>query len=275
MRPRGPGRIELRDVTIRFGKNGDGVEAVRRLSFEVAGGEFVCLLGPSGCGKSTALNAMAGFIRPSEGAVAVDGEPVLRPGADRGMVFQHHSLFPWKTVLGNVEFGLKMRGMGSIERTGLARTYLHAVGLAGFERHYPAQLSGGMQQRVGLARVLVNNPRVMLMDEPFGALDSQTRLLMQELLLQIWQEVRTTIVFVTHDIDEAVFMADRIFLMTSRPGQIKAELKVDLPRPRTAEMMTEPAFGNLKRQCLGIVREESLRAMGPVVTTLSALRRPD
>jgi NitT/TauT family transport system ATP-binding protein len=189
------------------------------------------------------------------------------------MVFQHHSLFPWKTVLANVEFGLKMRGVGSMERTGLARTFLHAVGLGGFEKHYPSQLSGGMQQRVGIARVLVNYPSVMLMDEPFGALDAQTRLMMQELLLGIWHEVRTTVVFVTHDIDEAVFMGDRIFVMTSRPGQIKAELKVDLPRPRTPEMMTDPAFADLKRQCLAMVREESLRAMGPLPTSLAALRR--
>jgi NitT/TauT family transport system ATP-binding protein len=257
-----PGRIVLDDVGVSFGGNGNRVEAVQHISFEIASGEFVCLLGPSGCGKSTLLNAMAGFIQPSSGSLTVDGEPVLRPAADRGMVFQHHSLFPWKTVLANVEFGLKMRGQGQHQRRGRARTFLHMVGLGGFERHYPVQLSGGMQQRVGIARVLVNEPRVMLMDEPFGALDAQTRLMMQELLLEIWQEVRTTVVFVTHDIDEAIFMADRIFVMTSRPGEIKAEVKVPLPRPRTPEVMTSPVFSELKRQCMAMVREESLRAMG-------------
>lgn len=257
-----PGRIALDDVAIEFGAGEARVEAVRRISLEIESGEFVCLLGPSGCGKSTLLNAMAGFIRPSAGSLTVDGETVLQPAADRGMVFQHHSLFPWKTVLANVEFGLKMRGLGQHQRRGLARTFLHMVGLAGFERHYPAQLSGGMQQRVGIARVLVNEPRVMLMDEPFGALDAQTRLMMQELLLEIWQEVKTTVVFVTHDIDEAVFMADRIFVMTSRPGEIKAEVKVPLPRPRSPEVLTSPAFSELKRQCMAMVREESLKTMG-------------
>jgi NitT/TauT family transport system ATP-binding protein len=268
------GHIVLNDVGITFGRNGDRVDAVRHISFEVAGGEFVCLLGPSGCGKSTLLNAMAGFILPTTGSLTVDGEPVLRPAADRGMVFQYHSLFPWKTVLANVEFGLKMRGIGSHERTGIARTFLHAVGLGGFEKHYPAQLSGGMQQRVGIVRVLVNNPRVLLMDEPFGALDAQTRLMMQELLLGIWQEVRTTIVFVTHDIDEAIFMADRIVVMTSPPGEVKAEVKVNLPRPRTHEMIADAVFADLKRECLTMVREESLKAMGPLPTSsLVALRR--
>jgi len=261
-----PGRIVLEGVGISFGRNGNHVEAVRRISFEIGSGEFVCLLGPSGCGKSTLLNAIAGFVHPTEGSLTVDREPVLRPAADRGMVFQHHSLFPWKTVLANVEFGLKMRGIGQHTRRGLARTFLHMVGLGGFEHHYPAQLSGGMQQRVGIARVLVNEPRVMLMDEPFGALDAQTRLMMQELLLEIWQEVKTTVVFVTHDIDEAVFMADRIFVMTSRPGEIKAEIKVQLPRPRSPEVMTSPAFSELKRQCMAMVREESLKAMGGAVS---------
>jgi NitT/TauT family transport system ATP-binding protein len=267
------GRIALQGVAIEFGAGDARVEAVRRISLEIESGEFVCLLGPSGCGKSTLLNAIAGFLHPSAGSLTVDGEPVLRPAADRGMVFQHHSLFPWKTVLANVEFGLKMRGLGQHQRQGLARTFLAMVGLAGFERHYPAQLSGGMQQRVGIARVLVNEPRVMLMDEPFGALDAQTRLMMQELLLEIWQEVRTTVVFVTHDIDEAVFMADRIFVMTSRPGEIKAEVKVQLPRPRSPEVMTSPAFSELKRQCMAMVREESLKTMGGALTPGRAWRR--
>ena len=260
-----PGRIVLEGVGISFGRNGNHVEAVRRISFEIGSGEFVCLLGPSGCGKSTLLNAIAGFIHPTEGSLTVDGEPVLRPAADRGMVFQHHSLFPWKTVLANVEFGLKMRGLNASEREARVRPWLERLRIAQYRNRRVDQLSGGMQQRVGIARVLVNEPRVMLMDEPFGALDAQTRLMMQELLLEIWQEVKTTVVFVTHDIDEAVFMADRIFVMTSRPGEIKAEVKVQLPRPRSPEVMTSPAFSELKRQCMAMVREESLKAMGGAV----------
>jgi len=223
------GRIDLEDVRIAFGGNGHTVEAVQRFSLTTRPGEFVALLGPSGCGKSTVLNAVAGFVRPLEGQVLVDGEPVARPGADRGMVFQQHSLFPWKTVVENVEFGLKMRGVGRTERNSAARTYLHLVGLGGFENAYPAQLSGGMQQRVGIARVLVNRPRVMLMDEPFAALDAQTRLTMQELLLAVWQEVRTTVLFVTHDIDEALFLSDRVAVMTARPGRLRDVVDVPLP----------------------------------------------
>jgi NitT/TauT family transport system ATP-binding protein len=247
-----------------FGRNGRAVEAVRRFTLLTAPGEFVALLGPSGCGKSTVLNAVAGFVRPTAGRVVVDGEPVTGPGADRGMVFQQHSLFPWKTVLGNVEFGLKMRGTGRTERTSQARTYLNLVGLAGFERAYPGELSGGMQRRVGLARVLVNRPRVMLMDEPFGALDAQTRLTMQELLLSVWREVRTTVLFVTHDIDEALFLADRVAVMTARPGQIRDLIEVKLPRPRAAEVIATPEFMALKARALAQVREESAQALrGP------------
>jgi NitT/TauT family transport system ATP-binding protein len=255
------GRIEIRDLGIAFGRDGHAVEAVRDFGLATRAGEFVALLGPSGCGKSTVLNAVAGFVRPSAGRVLVDGEPVKGPGADRGMVFQQHSLFPWKTVVGNVEFGLKMRGVGSVERRGAARTYLGLVGLGGFEHAYPAELSGGMQQRVGIARVLVNRPRVMLMDEPFAALDAQTRLTMQELLLGVWQEVRTTVLFVTHDIDEALFLADRVVVMTARPGMVRDVVEVDLARPRAPEVTTTPEFAALKARVFGQVREESRRAM--------------
>jgi len=253
------GRIDLEDVRIAFGGNGHTVEAVQRFSLTTRPGEFVALLGPSGCGKSTVLNAVAGFVRPLEGQVLVDGEPVARPGADRGMVFQQHSLFPWKTVVENVEFGLKMRGVGRTERNSAARTYLHLVGLGGFENAYPAQLSGGMQQRVGIARVLVNRPRVMLMDEPFAALDAQTRLTMQELLLAVWQEVRTTVLFVTHDIDEALFLSDRVAVMTARPGRLRDVVDVPLPRPRAPEITTAPEFMRLKAHVFAQVREEALR----------------
>jgi NitT/TauT family transport system ATP-binding protein len=260
----GTGRIEITDLGIVFGRDGRRVEAIRRFTLMTTPGEFVALLGPSGCGKTTVLNAVAGFVQPTVGRVTVDGEPVAEPGADRGMVFQQHSLFPWKTVLANVEFGLKMRGIGSIERTAQARRYLNLVGLAGFERAYPGELSGGMQQRVGIARVLVNRPRVMLMDEPFGALDAQTRLAMQELLLGVWREVRTTVLFVTHDIDEAIFLADRVAVMTARPGQIRDVVSVKLPRPRPAEVIATAEFMSLKARVLAQVREESGRAwIGP------------
>src|SRR5439155_5622164 len=181
----------------------------------------------------------------------------------RGMVFQQHSLFPWKTVLGNVEFGLKMRGVGKSERTSRARDYLNLVGLSGFERAYPGELSGGMQQRVGIARALVNRPRVLLMDEPFGALDAQTRLAMQELLLDVWREVRTTVIFVTHDIDEALFLADRVVVMTARPGEIRDVVTVKLARPRAAEVIATAEFMALKARVFAQVREESARALGP------------
>jgi NitT/TauT family transport system ATP-binding protein len=254
------GRIEITDLGIVFGHDGRKVEALRRFALMTTPGEFVTLLGPSGCGKTTVLNTVAGFVQPTVGRVVVDGAPVTEPGADRGMVFQQHSLFPWKTVLANVEFGLKMRGIGSRERTAQARRYLDLVGLAGFERAYPGELSGGMQQRVGIARVLVNRPRVMLMDEPFGALDAQARLAMQELLLGVWREVRTTVLFVTHDIDEAIFLADRVAVMTARPGQLRDLMPVKLARPRPAEVIASPEFMALKARVLAQVREESGRA---------------
>lgn len=255
------GQVTLRDVSITFSRAGESVDAVRDVSFTVEPGEFVALLGASGCGKSTLLNTVAGFITPSHGQVCVDGEPVTKPGADRGMVFQQHALFPWKTVQENVEFGLKMRKMPRKERQETARMFLDLVGLDGFGASYPAQLSGGMQQRVGLARVLVNQPRVMLMDEPFAALDAQSRLLMQELLLHIWQEIRTTVLFVTHDVDEAIFLSDRIMVMSARPGRIKRELQVPLARPRTPEMSAGETYMRLKLNALAAIREESLRTM--------------
>jgi sulfonate transport system ATP-binding protein len=257
------GRIEITDLGVTFGSNGRTVEAVRRFTLMTTPGEFVALLGPSGCGKTTVLNAVAGFVEPTAGRVSVDGELVTRPGADRGVVFQQHSLFPWKTVLGNVEFGLKMRGVGGPERTSQARTYLNLVGLAGFEHAYPGELSGGMQQRVGIARALVNRPRVMLMDEPFGALDAQTRLTMQELLLGVWREVGTTILFVTHDIDEAIFLADRVAVMTTRPGQVRDLVTVKLARPRAVEVIATSEFMALKARVFAQVREESARGLGP------------
>ena len=251
------GRVDIQHVSITYTRGKQTVQAVQDVTLTIHPGEFVALLGASGCGKSTLLNAVAGFLKPTQGEILVDGEPVTAPGIDRGMVFQQHALFPWKTVEENVAFGLKMRGVPSYERQAQVRTFLHLVGLEDVTQAYPAQLSGGMQQRVGLARVLINQPRVMLMDEPFGALDAQSRVLMQELLLHLWHEVRTTVLFVTHDVDEAIFLADRIAIMRARPGRLKQELEVPLPRPRTLEIATDDTFIRLKREALTSIRAEA------------------
>ncbi|MEI9901770.1 MAG: ABC transporter ATP-binding protein [Hyphomicrobium sp.] len=225
------GLIELRDVGIKLGAGERAFEAVSDVTLSIGPGEFVCLIGPSGCGKSTLLGALAGHVPVSRGELRVDGKPVEGPHPDRGIVFQHHTLFPWKSVRENVAFGPKMRGVRRAERRRQAEEMLELVGLKDFANRYPKQLSGGMQQRVEIARVLVNRPRLLLMDEPFGALDALTRMHMQELLLDIWSKVRTTIVFVTHDIDEALFLADRVLVMSTRPGRIIEELKVSFRRP--------------------------------------------
>jgi NitT/TauT family transport system ATP-binding protein len=251
------GAIELRGVDIHFGDGKTAVSAVSQLDLDVAPGQFVSILGPSGCGKSTLIGAIAGFTPLSAGELRVDGRAVTAPGPERGVVFQHHTLFPWKTVLQNVEFGLKMRGAAPRERRETARAMLDSVGLADFAQHYPWQLSGGMQQRVSLARVLVNRPRVTLMDEPFCALDAQTRLSMQELLLALWHDYHITVVFVTHDVDEAIFLSDRIVVLSERPGRVKAELSVGLPRPRTRDLLTSAAFMQLKRDALGLLFDGS------------------
>jgi NitT/TauT family transport system ATP-binding protein len=248
--------IELRGVEILFGDGKTAVRAVAGLDLHVAPGEFVSVLGPSGCGKSTVIGAVAGFTPISAGELFVDGRAVQAPSPDRGVVFQDHTLFPWKTVLKNVEFGLKMRGAPPAERREAARDILESIGLGDFLHHYPWQLSGGMQQRVSLARVLVNRPRVTLMDEPFCALDAQTRLQMQELLLALWHEYHITVVFVTHDVDEAIFLSDRIVVLTERPGRVKAELPVTLPRPRTRELLTSSEFMQLKRRAMELLFDE-------------------
>jgi NitT/TauT family transport system ATP-binding protein len=248
--------IELRKVEIHFGEGKTAVRALRALDLRVAPGELVCVLGPSGCGKSTLIGAVAGFTPISAGELYVDGRAVQAPASDRGVVFQHHTLFPWKTVLKNVEFGLKMRRTAPAERRDAARGILESVGLGGFLHHYPWQLSGGMQQRVSLARVLVNRPRVMLMDEPFCALDAQTRFQMQELLLALWHEHDITVVFVTHDVDEAIFLSDRIVVLSERPGRVKADIPVTLPRPRSRALLTSAEFMRLKRQAFGLLFDE-------------------
>jgi NitT/TauT family transport system ATP-binding protein len=263
--PPATGGIEIRGLTLEpggaAGPFSDRLQAVRDLDADIAPGELGCLLGPSGCGKTSLLSALAGFLAPSAGTLSVAGVAVRGPDPRIGMVFQQSSLLPWRTVEDNVAFGLKMRGVKKAERRGAARDLLSLVGLQGFERHFPDQLSGGMRQRVEIARVLINQPRVVLMDEPFAALDAQTRLMMQELLLEVWGRVRTTILFVTHDIDEAIFLGDRILVMTGRPGRIREVIPIDLPRPRSIALSTTPRFVELKRQCLELVRQESLKTM--------------
>ncbi|MCQ4319432.1 ABC transporter ATP-binding protein [Stutzerimonas stutzeri] len=256
----GRGHISVCNLHIEFDHQGGKRAAVQDAQLDIRPGEFVCLLGPSGCGKSTLLNAMAGFVSPTRGELTIDGKGVDAPSPDRGMVFQQHSLFPWKTVRDNVAFGPLMAGASRNEACGVARTFLSLVGLAAFEDAYPGTLSGGMQQRVGIARALANYPSVLLMDEPFGALDAQTRIMMQENLLEIWREFRNTVVFVTHDIDEAVFLSDRIVVMSASPGRIIADIKVTLPRPREQSLLTSAAFMDYKRQCLDLIRQETLRA---------------
>ncbi|MEA1835260.1 ABC transporter ATP-binding protein [Methylobacterium durans] len=260
----GPARglIEVRDFSLRYETLEGAVEAVSDVAVTVSPGEFVSIIGPSGCGKSTLLNALAGFLKPTAGRVSVDGEPVSGPSAERGMIFQQYSLFPWKTVRENVEFGLKMKGIPRGERQRQARTLLGLAGLTPFENHYPDRLSGGMKQRVGIVRALATGPRILLLDEPFGALDAQTRLIMQQILTNMWQRLKISVLFVTHDIDEAIFLSDRIYVMTARPGTIKAEVTIPLPRPRQPAMTLSSEFLGLRRGLMSLIREESLRAMG-------------
>jgi ABC-type nitrate/sulfonate/bicarbonate transport system ATPase subunit len=242
-------------------RRGAEVIAIDDLSLDVADREFIGIVGPSGCGKSTLLRVVAGLVRPSAGEVWLSDHRIEAPGSDRGMVFQSYTLFHWLTVLGNIEFGLRIKKVPAAQRVKLAQEYLEMVGLKGFEHHYPKELSGGMMQRVAIARALANDPEVLLMDEPFGALDAQTRTIMQELLVNLWQRTPKTILFVTHDIDEAIFLSDRVYIMTARPGHIKQVLNVNLPRPRHFEITTTPAFIDMKRAVLNSIKEESLKAV--------------
>lgn len=251
------GHIVIDDVSVIFGKD---TVAVENASLEIQPGEFVCLLGPSGCGKSTLMNTVASFVKPTKGTVSVDGQKITKPSQDCGMVFQQHSLFPWKSVGDNVAFGPLMANKGKTEANSIARTFVEMVGLGSYFDSYPGMLSGGMKQRVGIARALANYPNVLLMDEPFGALDAQTRSMMQENLLQIWGEFGITVIFVTHDIDEAVFLADRVVVMSASPGRIIADIKVDLPRPRTLELVSSEQYINTKKKCMELIRNESIRA---------------
>ncbi len=258
-------KVEVRNLSKVFLEpvSGTRTEALRGVSLTLGANEIVCLLGPSGCGKSTVLRVVAGFEGPTAGTVLVDGRPVTGPGPDRGVVFQEQALFPWLSIYQNIVYGPKIRGVQREEYDRLARQYIEIVGLRGFESHYPHELSGGMKQRVAIARVLINSPAVLLMDEPFGSLDAQTRTAMQEWLLDLCQASPWTILFITHDVDEAIFLADRLYVMTARPGRIKMERVIRLPRPRPLDVLTTPEFMELKREVLESIRSEAPALAAP------------
>ena len=256
--------IELNRIVKVFKdrKRGTDMLAIDDVTLKLPQKEFLCLLGPSGCGKSTLLNMIAGFEFPTSGTVTVAGKPVTGPGAERGMVFQQANLMPWLPVWDNVAFSLKLQGKSQAERRRAAQPFIDTVKLTGFENHYPSELSGGMAQRVGIARALLLNPTVILMDEPFAALDAQTKLEMQEELVTLWQRYESTIVFVTHSVDEALILATKVAVMTHRPGRIRELIDVALPRPRDS---TSQAFNDAKRHVLSLIREESALARADAV----------
>ncbi|MGD1944438.1 MAG: ABC transporter ATP-binding protein [Leptolyngbyaceae cyanobacterium] len=255
------GAVQVEGLSVVYRRKNYENCVLDSIQLSVQPGEFVCLLGPSGCGKSTLLNVIAGFLKPSAGYVLLDQMPITRPGADRGFVFQQYSLLPWKTTFQNIELGLKIRGMPKAERTERVHEYLNRVGLYKHRSSYPHQLSGGMQQRASIIRALVNSPSVLLMDEPFAALDAQTRHMMQEMLLGIWDDLKTTVIFVTHDIEEAIFLGDRICTMGVHPGRIKSEIPIDLPRPRHFDDTLSKEFLALNRQVFECIREETMKSM--------------
>ncbi len=252
--------VEIARLSKEFHRGEQRVLALDDVSLGVREGEFVTIVGPSGCGKSTLLHILGGFIEPTSGVMRVAGQEVRRPGPDRGMMFQDLALFPWRTVLGNAVWALEAQRRPKAERLAVAERYLHLVGLLPFKDAYPSQLSGGMRQRVALARLLAFEPRVLLMDEPLGALDAQTRELMQEELQRIWHATQTTVLFVTHDIEEAIYLGDRVVVVTARPGRIKAEVPIDLPRPRAVEVKKTPAFLEYRNRLWDLLRGEVLRS---------------
>jgi ABC-type nitrate/sulfonate/bicarbonate transport system ATPase subunit len=255
-------RLSIRNVGKTFPgvQGGPPTQALQPVSLDVADNDFITVLGPSGCGKSTLLRLIAGLETPSTGDILLDGEPVTGPGADRGVVFQSYTLFPWLNVRQNICFGLREKGMPAKQQREISDRFIAQVGLRGFEEHFPKQLSGGMQQRVAIARALANDPKILLLDEPFGALDNQTRVLMQELLLGIWEQAQKTVLFVTHDIDEAIFMASRVVVFTARPGRIKTEVTTDFPHPRPYTIKTSPEFMAIKARLTEEIRAEAIAA---------------
>jgi len=249
--------IQARDISLTFKpKNRDSVTALKELTLDVAKGEFVSLVGPSGCGKSTFLNVLLGLLKPDGGEIRLNGKQITGPGQERAMVFQEFGLLPWRTVLANVELGLELKGVQASVRRERAMELIKMAGLAGFASHYPHELSGGMKQRVGLARALVTDPEVLLMDEPFAALDAQTRDLMQLELLQIWDRTKKTVVFVTHSIEEAAYLSDRVIVISARPGRTKDVMKIALPRPRDYEMRLSTEFNDIKARIWASLKEE-------------------
>jgi NitT/TauT family transport system ATP-binding protein len=253
--------LRIANVSMRFGQGEHSVLAVEGMSFDVREGEFVSIIGPSGCGKSTLFNVVGGLIGGHQGSVRVGGEEVRGPHPAVGMVFQEESTFPWRTVIDNVAFPLEIKGVARDERYARARHFVELVGLKGFERRYPRELSGGMRQRVAIARTLAFEPRILLMDEPFGALDEQTRLLLGDKVLQIQQSLRQTTLLITHSITEAVQLSDRVVVMTYRPGKVKRIVEIDLPRPRTSEIVSGETFGRYVARIWGDLREEAGRGM--------------
>ncbi|HEY5899175.1 MAG TPA: ABC transporter ATP-binding protein, partial [Burkholderiales bacterium] len=253
--------IALEAVGLRktYTKNGHALDILDIERFAAREGEFITIIGPSGCGKSTFLHMMGGFIGYDSGAIRVYGNEVRGPGPDRGMMFQEYALFPWKTVAGNVAWGLEARGASRGEIEATVQKHLEMTGLADFRNHYPAELSGGMKQRVALARVLAFDPKVLLMDEPFGALDAQTRESMQEEVTRLWERTKKTIVFVTHDIEEAVYLGDRVIVLSARPGRIKEEVKIDLARPREITVKKSMQCHEYRNHIWDLIRSESLR----------------
>jgi NitT/TauT family transport system ATP-binding protein len=249
--------IRAHDVSLVFqAKDREPVTALSNFSLDIAQGEFVSIVGPSGCGKSTFLNIILGLIKPASGKIQLNGVRISGPGQERAMVFQEFGLLPWRTVTANVELGLELKGVPAEQRLARANELIKLVGLRGFERHYPHELSGGMKQRVGLARALATEPEVLLMDEPFAALDAQTRDLMQAELLQIWERTQKTVLFVTHSIEEAAYLSDRVIVMTARPGRTKDVIPIDLPRPRDYEMRLTPEFNEIKLRIWEVLKEE-------------------
>jgi NitT/TauT family transport system ATP-binding protein len=264
--------LELEHLTREFPGEHGPVTALKDLNFQVHRREFICVIGPSGCGKSTLIRLLAGLDRPSSGRILLDGAPVTAPGPERGMVFQGYTLFPWSTLVQNVMFGLEMKGMdkGNAERE--ARQWLSLVGLDKFADHYPAQISGGMKQRVAIARALAAQPRILLMDEPFGALDAQTRAHMQTHLLEIWRNVDVTVLFITHDLDEAIFLADRILVLKAHPGEIAEVIEVPVPRPRYPAQLTSPEFLAVRRRVDELIHPASAHTSGSAAEPLPIVR---
>lgn len=239
------------------GRNGKTI-ALNGVSLDIRENEFICVVGPSGCGKSTLLNIIAGLLEPTSGTVSLDGKVIEGTGVERGVVFQQYALFPWRTVLKNVMFPLEMKKVPKAEAEAIARKYIKSVGLEGFEKSFPKELSGGMKQRVAIARAYAANPEVLLLDEPFGALDAQTRVQLQSELLETWEKEKKTCFFITHDVDEAVILAQRVIIMSARPGRIKKIVDIDIPYPRTQATKTDPRFLELKSEIWNQVYQEFL-----------------